>query len=197
MTFLNNQTGKKVCYSLFTQPDGARTFDFCIERLYTDNINVSEWFIKMEVGTTQAAFLLNISTARVRVLLKEGRIQGAYKNGRSWFIPLNNQGIPEIIPGRRGPDGTWNKGQRTTKTVIHVLPTVVQANQKNATSLPAVNIQQGDRYNVCHEAEILGPCKIVYQPHQITRTQGREKSLWIEVDPEVQIIHKVFSEVRE
>ncbi len=151
----------------------------------------------MEVGTTEAAFLLNISTARVRVLLKEGRIQGARKNGRSWLIPLNNQGIPEIIPGRRGPDGTWNKGQRTGKTVIHVLPTVVQANQKNATSLPAVNIQQGDRHNVCHQAEILGPCKIIYQPHQITRSKSGGKSLWIEVDPEVQIIHKVFTEVND
>ncbi len=45
----------------------------------------------MEVGTTQAAFILNISTARVRVLLKEGRIQGARKDGRSWLIPLNSQ----------------------------------------------------------------------------------------------------------
>ena len=102
----------------------------------------------MEVGTTQAAFILNISTARVRVLLKEGRILGAHKNGRSWLIPLNSQGIPEIIPGRRGPQGTWNKGQRTSKTVIHVLPSVIQAHQKNATSLPAVNIQQGDGYNL-------------------------------------------------
>jgi len=72
----------------------------------------------MEVGTTQAAFLLNISTARVRLLLKEGRILGAHKNGRSWLIPLNSQGIPEIIPGCRGPDGTWKKGPYKSKTTL-------------------------------------------------------------------------------
>lgn len=149
----------------------------------------------MIVGTTQAAFLLNISTARVRLLLKEGRIKGARKNGRSWLIPLNSQGIPEVTPGRRGPDGTWNRGQRISKTLIHVLPAVVNANHKNGTSLPAVSISQGDRNDLCHEAEILGPCKIVYQPHNLSRSQTGGTSLWIEIDPEVQIIHKVFSEV--
>ena len=151
----------------------------------------------MEVGTTQAAFILNISTARVRVLLKEGRIQGARKDGRSWLIPLNSQGVPEITPGRRGPDGTWNKVQRTTKTVIHLLPSVIQANQKISTSLPAVNIQKGDRHNLCHEAKILGPCKIFYQPHTINETQDKGRSLWIEVDPEIEVVHKVFSEVND
>ena len=149
----------------------------------------------MVVGTTEAAFLLNISTARVRLLLKQGRIKGACKSGRSWLIPLNGQGIPEIIPGRRGPDGTWNKGQRTTKTFVYVLPAVVNSNHKNGSSLPAISIRQGDRQDLCHEAEILGPCKIVYQPHKLSRSQNGGTSLWIEVDPEVQIIHKVFSEV--
>ncbi|MCL2928298.1 MAG: hypothetical protein O4861_21100 [Trichodesmium sp. St16_bin4-tuft] len=48
------------------------------------------WLIKMEVGTTQGAFPLKISRARVRVLLKEGRIQGTCKNGRSWLISFNS-----------------------------------------------------------------------------------------------------------
>lgn len=149
----------------------------------------------MVVGTTQAAFLLNISTARVRLLLKQGRIKGASKSGRSWTIPLNSQGIPEVTPGRRGPDGTWNKGQRTAKTFVHVLPAVVNANHRNGTFLPAVSIRQGDRNDLCHEAEIIGPCKIVYQPHKLSRSQSGGTGLWIEVDPEVQIIHQVFSEV--
>ena len=63
--------------------------------------------------------------------------------------------------------------------------------------MPAVNIWQGDRYNLWHEAEILGLCKIVYQPHQINSTQGKEKKLWIEVDPKIQIIHKIFFEVND
>ncbi|MDJ0556126.1 MAG: helix-turn-helix domain-containing protein [Microcoleaceae cyanobacterium MO_207.B10] len=149
----------------------------------------------MFVGTTQAAFLLNISTARVRVLLKQGRIKGARKEGRSWLIPLNSQGIPEIIPGRRGPDGTWNKGQRMSKTFVHVLPAVINTNHKNGTSLPAISITQSDHNDVCHEAEILGPCKIIYQPHSLSRSPHGGTGLWIEIDPGVQIIHKVFSEV--
>ncbi|MDY7002534.1 MAG: helix-turn-helix domain-containing protein [Cyanobacteriota bacterium] len=151
----------------------------------------------MVVGTTEAAFLLNISTARVRVLLKEGRIKGANKKGRSWLIPLNSQGIPEIIPGSRGPDGTWNKGQRTSKTVIQILSNVVNANHQNGTGLPAINIQQGDRHHLCHEADILGPCKIIYQPSQVNSDPTEETNLWIEINPEVQIIHRVFSEVDE
>ncbi|NEO56751.1 MAG: helix-turn-helix domain-containing protein [Okeania sp. SIO3B5] len=151
----------------------------------------------MVVGTTEAAFLLNISTARVRVLLKEGRIKGANKKGRSWLIPLNSQGIPEIIPGSRGPDGTWNKGQRTSKTVIQILPTVINANHQNGTCLPAINIQQGDRHHLCHEADILGPCKIIYQPSQGNSGPTGETNLWIEINPEVQIIHRVFSDVDE
>lgn len=38
----------------------------------------------MFVGTTAAATLLGISTQRVRVLLKEGPIQGAQKIARVW-----------------------------------------------------------------------------------------------------------------
>ncbi|NEP42943.1 MAG: DNA-binding protein, partial [Okeania sp. SIO2H7] len=50
----------------------------------------------MEIGTTEAAFLLNISTARLRVLLKEGRVIGARKVKRFWMIPVNGRGMPEI-----------------------------------------------------------------------------------------------------
>ncbi|WP_287519796.1 hypothetical protein [Okeania sp. SIO2C2] len=32
-----------------------------------------------KVGTTEAAFLLNISTARLRLLLRQGRLKGAKK----------------------------------------------------------------------------------------------------------------------
>ncbi|NES05784.1 MAG: hypothetical protein F6K22_25015, partial [Okeania sp. SIO2F4] len=56
-----------------------------------------------KVGTTEAAFLLNISTARLRLLLRQGRLKGAEKVKRFWVIPLNSRGMPEITPGRRGP----------------------------------------------------------------------------------------------
>ena len=37
----------------------------------------------MIVGTTEAAKILNISTARLRVLLSTGRVEGAYKTGNT------------------------------------------------------------------------------------------------------------------
>jgi len=37
----------------------------------------------------QAAFLWNISERRVAILCKEGRIEGAVKQGKSWFIPAD------------------------------------------------------------------------------------------------------------
>ena len=42
----------------------------------------------MIVGTSEAAKILNISTPRLRVLLIEGRVEGAYKTGKIWLIPL-------------------------------------------------------------------------------------------------------------
>ena len=40
------------------------------------------------VGTTEAAFLLDISVSRVKVLLQQQRMKGAKKEGRVWKIPL-------------------------------------------------------------------------------------------------------------
>ncbi len=42
----------------------------------------------MIVGTTQAAHILKISTTRLRVLLIAGRVEGAYKTGKMWLMPL-------------------------------------------------------------------------------------------------------------
>ena len=56
----------------------------------------------MIVGTTAAAKILNISTSRLRFLLVSNRVEGAYKTGRIWLIPLFN-GKPIIRKGKRGP----------------------------------------------------------------------------------------------
>jgi hypothetical protein len=151
----------------------------------------------MSVGTTEAAFLLNISTARLRLLLKQGRVKGAEKKGRLWKIPLNSRGVPEITPGLRGPEGTWNKGQRTGNTFIHILRKVIDANRDHGTSDPAISVKHGDRNDRCHEAEILGPCKIVYRPHKPNRSQAGGARLWIEVEPHVEIIRKFFCDWSE
>ncbi len=144
------------------------------------------------VGTTEAAFLLNISTGRLRVLLGQGRIKGARRGKRFWTIPLNSRGMPEVIPGRRGPDGSWNKGRRTGNTFIHVLRKEIDYNRDHGTSHPAISVKQGNRNDRCHEAEIKGHCKIVYRPHTPNRSQAGGARLWIEVEPDVEIVRKFF-----
>jgi hypothetical protein len=147
------------------------------------------------VGTTEAAFLLNISTARLRLLLRQGRLKEAKKVKRFWVIPLNSRGMPEITPGGRGPQGTWNKGFRTGNTFIHVLRREIDYNRDHKTSVPAISVKQGDRNDRCHEVEILGNCKIVYRPHKPNRSQAGGARLWIEVEPDVEIIRKFFRDV--
>ncbi len=60
------------------------------------------------------------------------------------------------------------------------------------SSDPAISVKQGDRNDRCHEAEILGPCKIVYTPHKPNRSQAGGARLWIEVEPHIQVIRKIF-----
>ncbi|WP_192901183.1 MULTISPECIES: DNA-binding protein [Okeania] len=145
----------------------------------------------MEIGTTEAAFLLNISTARLRVLLKEGRVIGARKVKRFWMIPVNGRGMPEITPGRRGPEGTWNKNQRTGNTFIHVLRKTIDYNRDNKTSHPAVAVKVGGKKDYCHALKIDGPCQIVYQPHQPNDSQAGGARLWIEVEPQ-HIVERIY-----
>ncbi|NEP84512.1 MAG: DNA-binding protein [Okeania sp. SIO3C4] len=79
------------------------------------------------IGTREAAFLLGICCQRVRVLLSQGRIKGAYKHKGFWQIPLYNR-MPVVIPGKRGPQGVWCKGLRQAPTRIHVNQRKIKAN---------------------------------------------------------------------
>ncbi|GGA36433.1 DNA-binding protein [Okeania sp. KiyG1] len=141
--------------------------------------------------TTEAAFLLNISTGRLRTLLNQSRVRGAKKIKRLWMIPLNKRGMPEITPGRRGPEGTWNKNKRTGNTFIHVLRKTIDYNRDNGTSHPAVAVKVGDKKDYCHALKINGPCQIVYQPHQPNKSQAGGARLWIEVEPQ-HIVERVY-----
>jgi len=146
-----------------------------------------------DVYTTEAAFLLNISTGRLRILLQQGRVVGAYKVERLWMIPLNSRGVPEITPGRRGPQGTWNKSERRGNTFVHVLRNTIDHNRDNGTSYPAIAVKVGDKKDYCHALKINGPCQIVYQPHQPNRSQAGGARLWIEVEPQHRVERLYFS----
>ena len=68
----------------------------------------------MIVGTTGAARILKITSARLRVLLIEGRVRGAYKSGKIWLIPLFD-GKPIIKDGKRGPAPRWRNVKKPKK----------------------------------------------------------------------------------
>jgi hypothetical protein len=70
----------------------------------------------MIVGTTEAAKILKISTARLRVLLMADRVEGAYKTGKMWLMPLFN-GKPIIKRGTRGPKPRWCNPRKPAKKI--------------------------------------------------------------------------------
>ncbi len=82
----------------------------------------------------EAAAILKISTARLRVLLMSGRVQGAYKSGKMWLMPLVN-GQPIIKQGKRGPAPRWRNPKTPAQTIIHVNSHIIKENHKNKKKL--------------------------------------------------------------
>ena len=117
----------------------------------------------MIVGTTEAANILNISTGRLRMLLITGRVEGAYKSGRMWLIPLFN-GRPLIRKGKRGPAPSWRNPQKPAKTVVHVNTQKIKQNQKGSHKQPVISVKHGKTNQYGHEVEIPGGCRVVYRP---------------------------------
>jgi hypothetical protein len=128
------------------------------------------------VGTTQAAFLLGISSARVRMLLSQGRIKLAKKIGRVWVIPLF-KGMPKVSNRRKGPLGTWKKRPRQKPTIIHVNKSQIDRNRQQKTEKPVITVRRGDRTSRCHLVEIQGSCKVVYQPNNPLPCGAKENFL--------------------
>ena len=117
----------------------------------------------MIVGTTETAKILNISTGRLRMLLIAGRVQGAYKTGRIWLIPLFN-GKPIIKPGKRGPAPRWRNPRQPAKTIVHVNSQRIKQNQKASRQQPVITVKKGNTNQYGHEVEIPGGCRVVYRP---------------------------------
>ncbi|GGA21302.1 DNA-binding protein [Okeania sp. KiyG1] len=133
----------------------------------------------MFVSTTEAASLLSISTQRVRILLKEGRIQGARKiNNRVWVIPLH-QGMPRIHRRRKGPKPRWSSHKRCGKNTVHFNRNHIDRNKnKQNSDLTILSVKEGSsNLATGHEAEIHGPCRIVYQPE---KPHSCGATVWIE-----------------
>ena len=103
----------------------------------------------MIVGTTEAAKILSISTARLRVLMIEGRVEGAYKTGRMWLIPLFN-GKPIIKRRKRGPTPGWSNPRVPAKTIVHVNKNKIQSNKKNQKHEAVITVKKGTSNHYAH-----------------------------------------------
>lgn len=117
----------------------------------------------MIVGTTETAKILNISPGRLRILLIAGRVEGAYKTGRMWLIPLFN-GKPIIKKGKRGPAPRWRNPRKPAKTVVHVNTQRIKQNQKDSLKQPVITVKRGNTNQYGHEVEIPGGCRVIYRP---------------------------------
>lgn len=149
------------------------------------------------IGTREAAYLLGISGQRLRILLAQGRVKGAYKENGFWKIPIygpEDREMPVISPGRRGPKGVWCKRRRTKPTMIHVNQHIIQRNANNPIKdiKPVVSVKQTNRNNYGYQLEIKGPCRIVYRPHDPTNCGAH---LWIDTYSRVQFVDTNFNPV--
>ncbi|MEB3339422.1 hypothetical protein [Okeania sp.] len=139
------------------------------------------------MGTKEASLLLGFSRKRLLDLLGEGRVEGAYKNGRFWEIPVSENGMPVIIEGKRGPKGTWRKKKPTKPKMIHVNQSKIKGNiGKPPEKLePVLSVKDGDRNDYGYELHIKGPCYIVYRPYKPAPCGAR---LWINTWEPVEFI---------
>jgi hypothetical protein len=139
----------------------------------------------MSIDTIQTAKLLGVSTSRVRLLLKQGRIRGAYKLGRFWVIPLFD-GMPVVSPGSRGPSTSFKSTRRSAGSIIRINRQSVDRNYKQSKFEPVISVKTGDRNIYGHTVEINGPCRIVYSPDR-TLLGAR---VWIETFSKVEVFWK-------
>ena len=131
------------------------------------------------VGTTEAANLLEISDRRLRTLLAEGRVYGAYKSGKFWLIPLY-KGLP-IIERRsnKKQKGTWRTSTTPKLTRIEVNRQQIQKNRHKIPQerAPVISVKQGNSNIYGYQVEICGSSRIIYRPDH-RRCSGA--TLWIE-----------------
>lgn len=136
----------------------------------------------MLADTRQTAKLLGVSTARVRLLLAQGRISGAYKLGKFWLIPLYD-GMPVVSKGTRGPSIAFKSARQSAGSIIRINRQSVDRNYKQNKFEPVISVKTGNRNIYGHQVEINGPCRIVYSPER-TLLGAR---VWIETFAKVEV----------
>jgi hypothetical protein len=69
-----------------------------------------------------------------------------------------------------------------SKTIIHVSQPIIRANHKHRQRRPVLMCKSGDKNQAAHEVEVLGPCKVVYEPDNPLPCGAK---VWIETNSKV------------
>jgi hypothetical protein len=141
------------------------------------------------VGTIEAGKLLNISDRRVRYLLADNRVEGAFKVGRIWIIPLVN-GMPIVKTFNKGPVPTWKQLKKKALSRIHINKHLFGKQDSNGQYVPVVIVKKpGGKPIYCHRVEIHGYLSVIYDyenPFENAR-------VWIETDSEPKIVGESYT----
>ncbi|MEA5595633.1 DNA-binding protein [Rivularia sp. UHCC 0363] len=129
------------------------------------------------IGTTQAAKLLNISPRRLRHLLAQDRVHGAFKAGRNWVIPTVN-GYPKIATASRGPKSTWKKVRFTAQNVIHINRQLIGTKMDDGQFAPPISVKCRNENTYSSRVVIPGPCVLVYDFENPQKDCGA--TAWVE-----------------
>ena len=143
------------------------------------------------IGTSKAASRLHLSPQRVRKLAIEGRIEGAFKEGLRWRIPVFN-GMPRISCKDKGPKGRWRKRKQKVMTFIHVNQTELRYNRKNKTENPVIAVKMGSTSVLCNEVKIPGFGRLIYDPKNKKHCGA---TVWLELESNIPLEINCFTQV--
>ncbi len=130
----------------------------------------------------ETAEILGVSRRRVHHLLTNNRIEGAFKLGNQWVIPLCD-GKPIISEGKRGPKARWHeKAKKPLKkdlAVVKVVRQNIDGNVNNKTNKTVISVKRGSQKVMQgHAIDIHGPCRMFYS-HEARPDKGGAR-VWLE-----------------
>ncbi len=136
----------------------------------------------MFATTKETAKILGVSPRRVHHLLTHNRIEGAFKLGNQWVIPLCD-GKPIISEGKRGPKASWHdKAKKPLKkdlAVVKVVRQNIDGNADHQTNKTVISVQRGrERVMQGHGIDIHGPSRMFYS-HEVREDKGGVR-VWLE-----------------
>ncbi|MBV6627236.1 MAG: helix-turn-helix domain-containing protein [Rivularia sp. (in: Bacteria)] len=137
------------------------------------------------IGTTKAAELLDVSARRIRKLIAQGRVHGAYKIGGVWAIPTVN-GYPQISTASRGPKPTWKRVKAPAENIIHINRQLIGKKMDDGTYAPPIAVKCRNKNTYSSRVVIPGPCVLIYDFENPQKNCGATVCLKTFSEPEIQ-----------